>query len=520
MRPIQKTNRSPEISGNLKEESPPQKKARMTNAATEPATLNDLPAEMVCEVLRWLPLEDLVELKMTAKRYLQIVSDFKVKKLDVSNYERSDSHCWPALFIHQLARPTLSRLQQLTIEDFPEHFDLNQLNRFDRLVQLKITRLPEDEDIRLDLPELREFEVAFNETCKLRINSAKLEKLIYNGKNGGNLLQVDHPETVVYLDSDLSEEKLRSFRNLRHLRSSSNFYILDERTLSDFPDLKEIAYTGTYEDVNDILDEEFDGLNDLNYITRFLERFMARKKELDRTDLRVQFVSFELVDDKEIKDYKFEDFYMCLRFGAYNLYDPVDEIYLHAQNYDQLIGTFETYRVDYCQLMRIFDRIPDDFFSKFVGIWRVDAYDYEDEEHLLRFLQSVPNLREFEARAEIIGESFFDQLSESCSESLRSIVLTVEAKEILQNVNFPYLFPVLSKLHLEMDLSLEEFRWLLNMSWCGSFNVKFSLAGIEYCVTRRLWDSENDVFLCRNQIRLKSCSPTNLSELAEYFENM
>ena len=37
--------------------------------------LNDLPAEMVCEVLRLPPLADLVRLKMTAKRYVQIVSD-------------------------------------------------------------------------------------------------------------------------------------------------------------------------------------------------------------------------------------------------------------------------------------------------------------------------------------------------------------------------------------------------------------------------------------------------------------
>ena len=51
-------------------------------STTEPTTLADLPVEMVCEVLRWLPLEDLVRLKMTAKRYLQIVTDFRVKQLN------------------------------------------------------------------------------------------------------------------------------------------------------------------------------------------------------------------------------------------------------------------------------------------------------------------------------------------------------------------------------------------------------------------------------------------------------
>ena len=80
---------------------------------TESAKLDDLPAEMICEVLRRLSLEDLVRLKMTAKRYLQIVSDFRVKQLDVGFHKTSESidHCQPTLFVLQFIQPTLSRLQ-------------------------------------------------------------------------------------------------------------------------------------------------------------------------------------------------------------------------------------------------------------------------------------------------------------------------------------------------------------------------------------------------------------------------
>ena len=515
----------------------------MANTTTEPATLNDLPAEMVCEVLRRLSLEDLVSLKLTGKRYLEIVTDFRVKKLKVGVHEMSNSieHCQPNLFVLQFVQPTLSHLQQLTIDVRLKCFDLNELNRFTRLVQLKIgSELSEGGQIRLDLPDLRQLEVACNRTREMRINSTKLEKLTYYGD--GNLLQVEHPETVVTLNSDLQGELLSSFRNVRHLRSSSNLRILDERTLSDFPDLKELAYTGTLDEVWDAFEDGDQGWQNIEDLSPYLERFMAKKRALGRADLKVQFVSFELVDHKPIVDYKFR-----LYFSDYNDRTPgsFDLLSLQVHNYDQIIDTYPNPSINYDELWEEFrGRIPEDFSSKIVGIeriWSCSAYLHEEEEHLLRFLKSLPELKHLEANAEALSESFFCQLAESCSKSLKFMSLSLKRLENLRDLDFSAQFKVLDSLTLDMNLSPEEIRWLLNMSWFSKrqFDLVFRYEApkterwVQYGVMRRL-DSE-EAFLyryeshflglrnygfCQKQICLKTCPLACLGELAEYFENL
>ena len=510
----------------------------MAQIASEPKTLNDLPAEMVCEVLRWLSLTDLVSLKMTSKRYLQIVSDFKVKKLIVDDHETSDSngYCPPTLFIHQFTRSALSHLQQLTIDACPNHFDFNQLNSLDRLVQLKIDgQLLRSEEVHLDLPELKQLEVTFNRTCKLRINSTKLEKLTYYSYS--NLLQVEHPETVIYLDSNLSGELLRSFRNVRYLRSSK-LRIFEELTLSDlenFRDLKEIAFIGSLENVY-----YSRAITNIDELSPFLERFMSKKKVSGRTDLKVLFLSFELVDHKPIDDYRFlKIFYDYEEYSEYcdELYVPFYWFDLHIVNYDQLIGTAPFRDVSYLKLMRLFGgRIPDDFFSKFAGIESVQVSQlYADEEHLLWFLQSLPSLKEFQTDVANLSESFFRHLAENCSGRLQSIILGEMDLKKLQNIDFPSEFRALDFLELYMELSLEEIRWLLNMSWSRKslFHLSFKYVDpksknpfpVSYDVKRT--SDSREAFLCLGKNykdddyqNLKSCPVAYLSELTEYFEKL
>lgn len=369
----------------------------------------------------------------------------------------------------------------------------------------------------------------------MSVNSTKLQKLIYYGH--GDLLKVEHPETVLTLDSDLPAERLRSFRNLRHLRSSSNLRILSERTLLNFPDLKEIAYTGTYDDVW----EAFEGYERIKELPPFLERFMAKKKELGRTDLKVQFVSLQLVDHKPIKDYRFDAFfsdyddrYQGCSFG---------ELELHAHNYDQLIDTVSTSEVYYNELMEAFGwRLPNDFCSKFVGIRCVNVHTSHqlDEEHLLQFLQSVSVLEKFILSGrQTLSESFFRRLAECCSNSLHSMYLGLGDLVRLQNLDFSRAFGALNFFILDIELSPKEIRWLLDMSWPrkAKFHVIFqhmdpkSKRWIQYGVTRCLESKMaflyrvKDHLICfqltrfsKPQIRLRTCSLARLGELANYFD--
>ena len=496
---------------------------------TEPATLADLPVEMVCEVLRGLSLADLVRLKMTAKRYRQIVCDFRVKQLEVQEDAHNKSnqiyHCHPNLFVLQLAQPTLSHLRHLTIGVQLNHFDFNELNRLNRLMQLKIACVPMYDKVCLNLPDLRQLEIICNEKCELKIDSTKLEKLVYYGPS--DLLQVEHPETVLSLDSDLPAERLRSFQNLRHLRSSSNLRILDERTLLDLPNLKEIAYTGTYDDVWEAFDED-ERIADLS---PYLKRFMAKKKALGRADLKVQFVSFELVDHKPIEDYKFDKFFYDYHDRSHGSFLELD---LHAHNYDQLIGTFSVPYLAYAELIQAFNgRLPADLFSKFVDIYSVGRTYSLNEKRLLWLLQSVPELKHFESSNETLSESFFRRLTESCSESLHSMELRLKGLEKLRDLDFAGEFKALHSLTLGCPLSPAEIRLLLNMSWPSKrqFHLKFwhhkDDGRVQYAVMRRLnseeaflYRGEHHFLDPRKQIVLKTCSLDCLGELADYFEDL
>lgn len=504
----------------------------MASLVTQSTTLDDLPEEMVCEVLRRLSLADIVRLKMTAKRYRQIVSDFRMKRLIVGCDETNNSidHCHPNLFSLQIVQPTLSQLRELTIEGRPMHFDLNELNRFTRLTRLKIAyELPEGDKVRLDLPDLRQLEVTCNNKQELNINSTKLEKLTYYGD--ANLLRVEHPETVFTLDSNLKGERLRSFCNVHHLRSSSNLRLLTRRTLLDFPNLKEVAYTGTLDDVW----EAFDEWERIYELSPYLQRFMDKKKALGRTDLKVQFVSFVLVDHKPIKDYKFDKFFSDYNDRSHGSFMELD---LHAHNYDQVI-TFSYPDVDYYELMSAFGwRLPDDFFNKFVDIESVETRCHLNEEELLWFLQSVPELIYFTSDAPTLSESFFWRLAEICSDSLQFMSLHLDGLEKLQNLDFAKEFKTLDTFLLTyMNLSLTEYRLLLGMSWPSKtqFDVRIkhkdreTKLWVEHGVMRTLDSEEAVLYRYVNtylhpdsdaKIPIKSCPLTCLNQLAEEFEKL
>ena len=266
---------------------------------------------------------------------------------------------------------------------------------------------------------------------------------------------------------------------------------------------------------------------------------MDKKKALGRTELKVQFVSFELIDHKAIEDYRFDDFYENYGYDyGYNTEtrDSSEWLRLHVNNYDQLIGTFRIFDLDYTDLMEAFDqRLPDDLFSKFVGIRSVEVRGLQvDEEHLLWFLRSVPELEEFISYVNTMSESFFRRLAETGSKRLRSMKLGLNRLENLRNLDFANEFKALNVLRLYTKLSPSPIRWLLNMSWSSKREFVLVFLGHRHSGqltdhgVMRLLDSEEACLYrgdsrfvdSENFVRLKSCSLACLGELADEFERL
>src|SRR5688572_21412011 len=90
----------------------------------------DLPAEIICEVLKNLPLKELIEKRLVCKQWRELItSSIKVKRLTVdsctcmscrSKWRNSSrpidllqEFCDQKLFVHLLHRPILSNLKYL-----------------------------------------------------------------------------------------------------------------------------------------------------------------------------------------------------------------------------------------------------------------------------------------------------------------------------------------------------------------------------------------------------------------------
>ena len=149
------------------------------------ATIEDLPAEMICELFQYLKPKDLVTCSMVNKRWHY--ADFKLSRLvvvigeDFRQYHLSKWHYSERKIeeneplhletLSGLTEPLLSNLKYLALCSGSPEFDLNNLNAFRQLVHLEFSMKYEfaREAVHWNLPRLEV--LAFHEyfRCPLSI---------------------------------------------------------------------------------------------------------------------------------------------------------------------------------------------------------------------------------------------------------------------------------------------------------------------------------------------------------------
>lgn len=119
------------------------------------STMNHLPPEILCHVLGYLNLSELIEKKLVCKLWSELISSqLKVKRLIVESYNNWKKERWwhvnrpvdkylevchPHLFLTQLHRPILTSLRHLRLVVLNEDdFNPNDLNAFGQLLQLEL----------------------------------------------------------------------------------------------------------------------------------------------------------------------------------------------------------------------------------------------------------------------------------------------------------------------------------------------------------------------------------------------
>ena len=123
-------------------------------------------------------------------------------------------------------------------------------------------------------------------------------------------------------------------------------------------------------------------LSEFDRIKDNLKRFMNQKRSLRMNDLKVFFLSIQLIDNVDINFDGFKD-----KKGM-----NLEKFYIDNYNHLKDNLTFIT-RVDYGNLMAAVNEIPTDYFKKFNNLNSVCSDDtIVNEEHFLSFLKNIKKL--------------------------------------------------------------------------------------------------------------------------------
>ena len=472
---------------------------------TQPATcIDDLPLEMVNELFKYLPLKHLVTCSLVNKRWHSIYVAFKVHRLAATDEARYDSFLikWshPDRTIQEEERCPLATFVRLAEQPLTEHhllsnlkclalvgvleFDLNKLNKFDRLVHLE-TRMPISSEVHLHLPKLKVLVFYLrNMRCALSIDCPQLSVLAYGEPADRKLLKVKHPETIRKLQTSMLGSKLAPFKSVECL-VTRNFDVISKATLQSLPALKELHYNESIENTFKAFTFEFEILN---RIRRTLEKFLEDVQVLKGSDFRFRFTGFPLT--KAMLNQI--DFGVQV-FEGYNEDDSDDESveddmenpihpdrvsneYVYLRNQQLIDGPLEFLtELNYTSLIsRAAGQISSGFCEKLTCVQSVYAKKVEDTAHFLWFLKQLRSLRKLKLKNSRLDQQFFDRLPAS-ARSLARLELLGDSWATEHQLNFDFVSELsnLSRIKIENRRQFKSFRsladdWSIKM---GFFSV-------------------------------------------------
>ena len=374
-------------------------------SATNQATINDLPVEMLCEVFGHLfnPF-DLAACLMVNKLWHSICAGLKMNSLavrhnslDAIRYQYPDLKlkekdlCNLKLLTDLADKPLISDLKHLAliINQHPE-FDVNKLNAFSKLLRLDIYIMTfrYGKAAKFNFPSLKILTYKFTENLPIWIDCPSLIELTLIYRQPQNTpfvydrmrLVVKHPETIKKLETNTRWfTDLAPFTNVECL-TAWRFEVISKYLLEWLPKLKEFRCN---ENIRNILRRNH---MDLQQIKQTLREFVNDVNALKEHEFVFVFAGFPLtkISVDKIK------FSVQPRNGIEN----VQNEYLYMKNY-QLLDTNCTLRfinrLDYnCLMTHSSGQIPSGFSEKFTGLKWVNVLGgVQNAGHLFWFLRSL-----------------------------------------------------------------------------------------------------------------------------------
>ena len=373
--------------------------------------MDDLPLVPAMKIIDYLTIKDIVNLKLVNKWFNQFINEnVRIKDLvirthssplnrwfhtyDLINLQNFIKYGWYGSVCLKLNinQPILSQLKQLymcyTIINF------ETLNLFDRLVHLEI-KYSIIKDITdnnvLSLPMLKILNLVDpNYLRALLIDSTKLQAL----KLCNVFVTSVHPESITYVEIYSYRSCVNFLHlciNLQHLfcHDLNSFDLNEFNLIKDLSKLKSIHFDGP--------SVAFDSL--------------VKEKKRFNQDLKIYFLNLEfdqlpdgldkLLNEVDEFSYEVEDIYLgkCLNKNLIQYY---------AQYYSRLADHCPFVEsVDYYELERYFDQIPENFLKRFVNLTDFTAEKVNDLDQMIRVLGECRTITDLTLPSSL-GQHFFD----------------------------------------------------------------------------------------------------------------
>lgn len=305
------------------------------------STINDLPAEMLCELFKYLHSNDLFSCSLVNKRWRSLVFS----------------------------------LERLTVSVMPSKFNLNRINLFTELVRLKITTLrPTNKKVNLSFPKLKVL-LLYCHPLSLCIDAPKLSVLVVHGNT--TRLTIKHPESIRKLEADFEEEKLWQFKNVEYLgiRRGS---LYSKKMLELLPKLKELHCN--------LLPIYFVTLEKL-MLSKFLNDVVALKG----LDFRFIYSGFRLTIENVA------EFYFGPQERTRRFFVPEDPEELLIRNHRMLDPAGSLDYIEHLNYNRLVNnehgQIPAWVFPKLTGVKRIFVDEpLQDVDQFVGIFKSLPSI--------------------------------------------------------------------------------------------------------------------------------
>ena len=428
-------------------------------------TIDDLPNEILYELLKYLNLPDLINCRLTNKRWKSISDITKVRQLIISDRIDEFKDLWfdnskrPINYKDAVSFDTfrsyirLFNLKQNLLELHVNYviyskmmgkwileFDLSIFNGFVHLreLDLRFENIPVNEQTSLNLPNLIRFKLELIKMCKSSVDliAPKLEHLYCDL----NVIDVRHPESIrrftsirICDDSSFDFHKITKMKNLEFLLIDSSFHRYRSfKDLSNLPNLKELHL--------DLFDLSIDYHRE--DIKDDLLYFLRQKLIFGRDELTIWLLGVELTNEEMLEQY----------FSN----SEMDHVNFQIKHYGDLFNNnvSDFYDAHYNKLIGLFGgQIPVDYISKFSCIRSVYVKDQvTNQQHLIWFLSGLNYLQELCLNNTSFNQSFYDDLHAVCR--LSELFVFESNPELSIDFKFVLKFKLLT--HFETNQSSEQ----------------------------------------------------------------